>query len=123
MHPREEFSRVLSTDPGSALAAREVDVAEFFKSAVALPTVGDHLRSRLHEICHEGVQRCRRCIGERSHPAAAEPSWFQNFHSDAGQDFLPLGAPARQPRLLPADVGLIHLHQSGKSIPTRSYQH
>ena len=73
---------------GSPLTARKVNVAEFFESAVTLPTVSDHLRARFDEVCHEGVQRCRRCIGQRPHPATAEPFRFQDFYGDAGQDFL-----------------------------------
>ena len=90
-----------------------MDVAELLQPVVTLPAVGEDRRARLNVICHERVQRRGRRISQRQHAAAAKPFRLPNLHRDAGQHLLAPGPATCQPRLLTADVGLIHLHHVG----------
>ena len=74
-------------------------------------------------IGHERVQRDGRRIGQRPHPAPAEPRRFPDLHRDAGEHLLAPGPAAAQPRLLTADERLVHFHQPGQPVPPRAYQH
>ena len=111
MHRGQELAGILPAGPGGPLAAPLVDVAEFLQPLVALPAVGDDSRARLDVIGHERVQRDGRRIGQRPHPAPAEPRRFPDLHRDAGEHLLAPGAAAAQPRLLTADERLVHFHQ------------
>jgi len=119
----EQRAGVLSAGAGGPLAAPVVDVAERVQPAVALPGIGDYRGSRLDVVGDEGMRRVRGRIGQRRHPAPADPLRLADLDSDAGQDLLAPGAPAAQPRLLPADIGLIHLHRAGQSISARPHQY
>ena len=113
MHRWQERAGVLAAGSGRPLATSVMDIADLLEPAVARPAVGDHRRARLNVICHEGVQRGGRRIGQRQHPAPADAFRRLDLHGDAGQHLLAPGSTAGQPRLLTADVGLIHLHHPG----------
>ena len=119
----QQHAGVLPAVLGGALAAPVVDVAEPLQPAVALPAVGDDSRARFDVIGDEQVQRGSRCVGERCHSTPAEPCRLPDLHRDAGQDLLAPGPAAAQPRLLTADVGLIHLHHPRQPVPPRAHQH
>ena len=57
------------------------------------------------------------------HPAAPVPSWLPDLDGDANQDFLAFCPPSAQPRLLPADEGLVHLDPPGQPVPARMHEH
>src|SRR6266511_5924189 len=116
VHPGQHLVGILAAGTGRPLAAPVVDVAEPLQPAVARPPVGDDHRARLYVIGDEGVQRGTRGVGERRHPAPAEPLRLPDLHGDAGQDLLPPGPAAPQSRLLTADVGLVHLHRPGQPV-------
>ena len=121
MHRRQERARILAAGSGRPLATSGMDIAELLEPAVARPAIGDHRRARRNVICHEGVQRGGRRIGQRQHPAPADAFRRLDLHGDAGQHLLAPGSTAGQSRLLTADVGLIHLHHAGQPVPARAH--
>ena len=62
-------------------------------------------------------------VGQQRHAAPADPFRLFDLYRDAGQDLLAPGPAAAQPRLLAADVGLVHLHRAGQQVTARPHQH
>ena len=123
VHRGQQLARVLTAGAGRALAAPLVDIAEPGQPVIAHPGVGDDRRARLNMAGDERVQRGRRPVRQQRHPAPADPLRPFDLHRDAGQDLLAPGPAAAQPRLLPADIGLVHLHPPGQPVPARAHQH
>lgn len=74
-------------------------------------------------ICDEEVQRFGRRIRQRKHAAPAQPGRLPDLDRDAGQHLLAPGSATCQPRLITADVCLIHFDHPSQSVPTRAHQH
>ena len=119
MHAGQQLGGVLA---GGALQ-RLVDIQVLCRAGVRLPPVGDHLRAGLDVLDQEGAQRLRGGVGDRGHPAAPKARGLLALHGDADQHLLALLAPATQPRLLAADVGLIDLHVAVQPLAARAHQH
>ena len=121
VHCGQQLARVVAAGAGRALAAPLVDIAEPGQPVVAHPGAGDHPRARLDMAGHERVQRGRGRVGQDGHPAPADSPRLLYLRRDADQGFLAPGPPAAQPRLLAADVGLVHLHRpASRSRPGRT---
>lgn len=121
VHAGKELVDVFSTGASGALAAPFVGVAELADAQIPVPAVGDHMRPGLDIVEKEPLQRGCRRISQRLHPHPPE-TVAALLDSNADEDLLPLGAATRKPRLLPADVGLVHLHQARQSVSARTDQ-
>ena len=111
----EQLVAEILIGPGIVVIAREdgpIFRVELVDAGVPLPGVGDDRRPRLDVRGDEGVQRGTGGICEDRHPAAAVSPGLLQLDCHADQGLLALGPPAAQPRLIPADVGLIHLDRA-----------
>jgi hypothetical protein len=61
VHGGEELVRVLTAEPGGALAAAVTDTAEVLDAGIARPAVGDHRGARLD-------------VGGDEHPITSSPN-------------------------------------------------
>ena len=64
-----------------------------------------------------------RSVAQQRHPAAPEASRRDPLDGHADERLLALRAPARQPWLLAADVGLVDLHRVVKALASRAHEH
>jgi hypothetical protein len=119
VHAGQQPAGVLPAGAGGPLAASFVEVAELADSGITLPAVGDDCGPRFNVAGDERVQRGGGPVGDDRHPAPAIPARFLDLDGHADQGFLALSPPARQLRLLTADVGLVHLHGAGQPVPAR----
>jgi hypothetical protein len=123
VHGGQQLAGVVPAGAGGPLAAPFVHVAEPGQAVVAHPGVGDDRGARLDRAGHERVQRSGRAVGQHRHPAPADPLRLVDLHRDAGEHLLAAGPAAAQPRLVPADERLVHLHDPGQPVPARPHQH
>ena len=123
VHGGQQLTGILAAGAGSTLAAPLVHIAQAVQPVVAHPGVGDHGAARLDGAGDERAQRFSRGISQHRHPAAADPLRRGHFHRDGGEYLLAFGPAAAQPRLLPADERLVHLHRPGQPVPARPHQH
>jgi len=123
VHARQERSDVPPGCRSSTLAVRLVDVAQLVDAVVAGPTIGHDRRTWLDACRYEGVERCRRSIGEDRYATSAGSLRLLALDCNADQDLLALLAPASQTRLLPAEVGLVHFDGAAQSVPSRTHEH
>src|SRR5581483_4941136 len=112
----------LVAEAGGSLAAAVVEVAEVVQSEVAVPVVGDDRGAWFHVISDEAVQRLRRPIRERCHPAPAETLRPSDLDRDASQHLLAACPSAAQPGLLTTKEGRIHLRWPSQPVAARTHQ-
>ena len=123
VHGREQLAWVRAGGAGGLLVDRLVGISVAGDRRVGAPAVGDHRAAGLDILADELGERDRGGISQRGHPAPAGPPWRRDLNGDAGEHLLAVLPAAAQPRLLPADVGLIHLDHPGQPVPARAHQH